>query len=178
MYNILMTRTNKVSALSSVDSSPAAATTGPQIRLVPSVRTPSKRLPSSSHALGVVGQVRLALRPRALLATSMGFLLGGFVPLASFWLSHHELDGDRPVYAQIVTYIVIGGLLYSAKTVYTWGKLAFHMPIKAFGFVVLLEGVMILSRTPWLTTMALVYLIAINGIATGCNLALPKSQQS
>ena len=116
--------------------------------------------------------------PRAILATTLGVLLGGFVPLASFWLSHHELDATRPVYTQVTAYIVAGGLLYSAKTVYAWGKLAFHMSIKALGFVVLLEGVMILSCTPWLTTMALVYLIAINGVATGCNLALPKSQQT
>ena len=48
----------------------------------------------------------------------------------------------------MTAYIVAGGLLYSAKTVYAWGKLAFHTAAKALGFVVLLEGVMILSQTP------------------------------
>ena len=42
------------------------------------------------------------------------------------------------------------------------------------GFVVLLEGVLILSHTEWLSFIALGYLICINGIATGCALALPK----
>lgn len=162
----------KASAAPLMDS---PSTTVTHVRLAPA-RT-SRRVPAVSRDLGVVGQVRHALHPRALLATITGFLLGGFVPLASFWLSHRELDHDRPVYLQVTAYIVAGGLLYSAKTVYAWGKLAFHTAAKALGFVVLLEGVMILSQTPWLTMMALAYLVVINGVATGCNLALPRSQQ-
>lgn len=147
-----------------------------RIRIAPSVKPRVKRLPPVAKDLGVVGQIKLALLPKARLATSMGFLLGGFVPLATFWLSHHELDAT-PIYAQLVSYIVLGGLVYSAKTVYAWGKLAFQAPVKALGFVVLLEGVMVLSHTGWLSLMALVYLVCINGIATGCNLALPKPKE-
>jgi hypothetical protein len=162
----------KASAVPLMDSHSATVT---HVRLAPT-RTP-RRAPAVSRDLGVIGQVRHALHPRALLATITGFLLGGFVPLASFWLSHRELDHGRPVYLQLTAYIVAGGLLYSAKTVYAWGKLAFHTGAKALGFVVLLEGVMILSHTPWLTMMALAYLVVINGVATGCNLALPRPQQ-
>jgi hypothetical protein len=75
------------------------------------------------------------------------------------------------LYAQLSTYLVLGGLVYSAKTVYDWGSLAFKLPIKAVGFVVLLEGVMVTAKTPWLGVVALVYLIVINGVATACTLA-------
>jgi hypothetical protein len=67
--------------------------------------------------------------------------------------------------------LVAGGLVYSAKTVWQWGRLAFACPWKATGFVLLLEGVMVLSRIEWLSVAALVYLVGINAIATGCLLA-------
>lgn len=117
---------------------------------------------------GVVDQVKNALRPGALVATICGFLLGGLVPLASFTVAHFEVKGN---YFQFATLLVLGGLLYSAKTVYEWGKLAFRNTWKALGFVVLTEGIMVTSHTSWLAYVALVYLIVINGIATGCNLS-------
>lgn len=150
--------------------------TRPRLRVAPSPSPRTKRVPPKPKDLGVVGQIRVALRQETLLATAVGFLLGGFVPLATFWLSHHELD-DRPVYAQLVTYIVVGGLVYSAKTVYAWGQLAFQVPAKALGFVVLLEGVLIFSHTQWLSFVALAYLVGINGIATGCTIALGEDRR-
>jgi VIT1/CCC1 family predicted Fe2+/Mn2+ transporter len=123
-----------------------------------------------------VDQVRIALRPRNRLATFLGFLLGGFVPLASFFVAHFELSAITPLYTQRALYLVLGGLAYSAKTVWQWGTLAFQNGFKAFGFVVLLEGVMVTSHILWLSIAALVYLMAINGIATGCNLTAKASR--
>jgi len=172
-------RSTKVSTvLSTTSATSDSQIVSSPVRLVSSVR-PSRRSPSSTSTreLGVVAQVRLAMQPKSRLATAVGFMLGGFVPLATYWVSHNELGAEWPLYLRMLTYgIVAGGLLYSARTVFAWGKLAFHAPAKALGFVVLLEGVMTLSHTSWLSVMALVYLIAINGFATGCNLALPKSQ--
>jgi hypothetical protein len=130
----------------------------------------------SSAPPGVVDQVTAAFRPRARLATVLGFTLGGFVPLASYVVAHFEIDRAVPVYEQVATLLVLGGLLYSAKTVYAWGKLAFRAPVKAAGFVVLLEGVMVFAHTQWLALAALTYLMAINGLATGCNLALDRKR--
>ncbi len=121
--------------------------------------------------LGVVRQVTLAFRRKALLATLIGFLLGGFVPVACYVVAHREgasfdLAGGKSLG------LVIGGLAYSAKTVYEWSRLAFESAFKSIGFVVLLEGVMITSATPWLALTALGYLVVINGVATGCTLSL------
>ncbi len=130
-----------------------------------------KRERVSAGVKGPVEQLRDGLRPKARVATAMGFLLGGFVPLASFILAHYEIDRAAPFTWQPAAPIVLGGLVYSAKTVFAWGRLAFRSTAKAFGFVVLLEGVMVVSKTQWLSFAALAYLIAINGIATGCNLS-------
>ena len=135
--------------------------------------TNSKSVKSS----GVVSQVRAALQPKARLATCLGFLLGGFVPLASYVVAHHEIDPSKPLYLQVATAIVLGGLVYSARTVYEWGKMAFQSPFKATGFVLLTEGIMVTAQSRWLAIAALAYLIVINGVATGCNLSLRKDDE-
>lgn len=129
------------------------------------------RRSASKLPLGVVEQVRVALQPKNRLATLLGFLLGGFVPLASYVVAHYEIASSEALYTQLSSYLVLGGLLYSAKTVYAWGKRAFASPAKALGFVVLLEGVMTTSSTAWLAIAALSYLVVINGVATGCTLS-------
>jgi len=119
----------------------------------------------SAAKLGVIGQVRSAMgNPVALF---LGALFGGFVPVGSHHLAHYEARGF-----DIAALLVVGGLIYSAKTVYQWGKLAFECPWKAIGFVVLVEGIMVASKTPWLSFAALAYLVVINAMATGCQLAL------
>lgn len=133
-------------------------------------RTKATKTKAPKVVLGVVQQVRVAMAARNRLASLAGFLLGGLVPLATYWVAHFEMTGAA-LYAQLSTYLVLGGLVYSAKTVYDWGSLAFKLPIKAVGFVVLLEGVMVTAKTPWLGVVALVYLIVINGVATACTLA-------
>jgi hypothetical protein len=102
----------------------------------------------------------------------MGFLLGGFVPIATFVVAHREVTA----WYDVGVFLVIGGLLYSARTVFEWGKVAFRSPVKSAGFVLLLEGVMVTAHTPWLGYGALLYLVLINGIATGCNLSLDRAE--
>jgi VIT1/CCC1 family predicted Fe2+/Mn2+ transporter len=148
---------------------------------VPARKRPSSRqlaLHTIPHLLpmNAVQQVRIALRPRNRLATLLGFTLGGFVPLASFFVAHYELTAATHLYMQPSLYLVLGGLAYSAKTVWQWGKIAFQNAFKAAGFVVLLEGVMVSSHIAWLSIAALVYLMGINGVATGCNLTTGASE--
>jgi hypothetical protein len=131
-------------------------------------------LPQSVDQLGVVDQVVEAFHPRNRLATVLGFIAGGVVPAATFLEAHGELDLDRPLHSQVATYLVLGGLLFSAKTVFAWAKLAFQDGWKAAGFVVLLEGVMITSHVPILPLVLLALLVAINGVATGCILSLGR----
>jgi hypothetical protein len=146
--------------------------------VTPRPKTTRRARPERRTApLGVVDQVTAAFRPGARLATVLGFVLGGFVPLASYVVAHFEIDRAVAFYEQVSTLLVLGGLLYSAKTVYAWGALAFRAPVKSAGFVVLLEGVMVFAQTQWLALAALTYLVAINGLAKGCNLTLDRKRQ-
>jgi hypothetical protein len=120
---------------------------------------------------GVVAQVRCALQPHNRLATALGALLGGGVPVASYQLAHHEVDPSQPLWAQLSAWLVLGGLLFSAITVCSWGKLAFGSRYKAVGFTVLLEGVLTCAHTPWLAAAGLCYLVCINAVATGVRLS-------
>jgi hypothetical protein len=151
-------------------SKPARASrrSGAHLRVA---QAPVERQKRAPRPLGVVDQVRAALRPQARLASLLGAPLGGFVPVASFVVARHELERGRALYGQLGAWLVLGGLLYSATTVYAWGREAFRSPVKATGFVVLLEGVLVGSRVEWLAFAALAYLVAINAVATGCTLS-------
>jgi len=132
---------------------------------------PTRRAPKSVDDQTVVGQVRVALRRDNRLAASLGGLLGGGVPVASWQLAHFEVDATQPLWAQLGAWLVLGGLLFSAVTVFTWSRQAFRSTAKALGYTVLLEGVLTTAKTPWLSVAALMVLVAINAVATGCNLA-------
>lgn len=131
---------------------------------------------TSKPSIAIVDQVREAFKKQNRLATGAGFVLGGFIPVASFILAHFEVRPDAPLYLQVPSLLVLAGLVYSAKTVFDWARLAFRHPAKALGFVVLTEGVMTFAHTPGLYYSALTLLVVINGVATGCNLALDSKE--
>lgn len=147
------------------------STSSPRLRAVsqpPPPRAPRTTRPARAD---VVSQVRAAMQPRNRLATALGALLGGGVPVATYVLSHQEVSQAAPLYAQLPAWLVLGGLLFSALTVTQWGRMAFGSGWKALGFTVLLEGVLTCSSTQWLSVGALVYLICINATATGVRLS-------
>lgn len=121
---------------------------------------------------GVVEQVRIACSRQHRLATFIGALIGAIVPFCTFMIAHNEMpEADWAWRFVLCVALVAGGLLYSARTVFQWGELALASRAKALGFTVLLEGVMTCSQQDWLSVTALVYLCAINAIATGVTLA-------
>jgi hypothetical protein len=77
--------------------------------------------------------------PRAIRCPPSSALLGALVPSATFMVGHYELAS----WTEPKALIVMGGLVFSALTVFRWGRLAFGSPVKAFGFVVLAEGVVL-----------------------------------
>lgn len=121
----------------------------------------------------IVDQFRLACQKQNRIAMIAAFILGGFVPAATFCLVHWGVT--QSVWLWL---IVAGGLIFSAKTVYHWGVVAFSNAIKAFGFCVLVEGVMTFSPPSlmFLSIAGLFMLIMVNGVATGCNLALSSKE--
>jgi len=127
--------------------------------------------------VGIVRQVRIACDPRHRLAVAIGAVLGAIVPLSVYVVAHTDLDvagalasGHLDAARYPALALVLGGLAYSATTVYQWGRLALGPWYKALGFAVLTEGVMTLSHQTWLAVIALVTLCGINAIATGVTL--------
>jgi len=135
------------------------------IRLV----RPARGRRQAPRHLDVVGQVREAFA-RGPLATAFGALLGAGVPAGVYRMAHSELRAEWWVDPKAI--IVLGGLLFSAVKVWTWGRAAFRSPYLATGFVLLTEGISVFSSQPCLSLGALAYLVAINSISTACTIAL------
>jgi hypothetical protein len=116
----------------------------------------------------VVSQIKLAFaNPLPLV---IGALIGALVPIATYTVGHAELDAAG--WISLPGAIVIGGCCFSAITVYKWGRRAFDSALKAVGFVILSEGVMSFSHVAWLSLVVLGFLVAINAVANGANLAI------
>ena len=175
-------------AMPTPESTSAASTKAPSVTpsvtsaasapVEPEVRTTTNSPidPIDPSKLGVVDQARVAMRSENRAATLVGFLLGGGVPAASYLITHQEIlpaiERGAHLWACVLALLVLGGLIFSAKTVVAWANLAFADKWKAVGFGILIEGVMTLSTNHALALGALAYLVGINGIATGCRLAL------
>ena len=69
--------------------------------------------------------------------------------------------------------VVLGCALFSAITVYKFGRATFGCANKALGFVLAIEGVMLVS-TGATSNVALAVLIAINAFANGASIALAR----
>jgi hypothetical protein len=134
---------------------------------------PSRRITATKITkMSVVQQVQHAFAPGKRLAALIGVVLGGFVPMAVFHLVHAEVA----TYPQLWL-LVAGGLLYSSLSVYKWAKQAFRMQVKAIGFVLLLEGTVTFSHTPWLSFAGLAILIGINAISAAVALQVVEEDK-
>lgn len=117
---------------------------------------------------GVMRQIAAATNsPRSL---TVGAIIGGFVPYASFHVAHYEA-GARPW----LWLLVVAALLFSGLSVFEWTRRAFGSIPKALGFVALTEGIMLCTGTPALAATALILLMGINAAATGARLATERN---
>lgn len=128
-----------------------------------------------SATTDVVTQLECAIRrPQA---TLIGALVGGLVPWFARTLAHDQLpatwsSGNHGL-AMVMLAVVLGCAVFSAITVYKFGRATFGDTRKALGFVLAIEGVMLVS-TGVTSTVALVVLIAINALANGAAIALAR----
>lgn len=84
-------------------------------------------------------------------------LAAGFLPVASYVLAHMEAQRAPYLYG-----LVLAALIFSAPTLAAWAKRWCSHWAKAWGFCILLEGVMILSQMQALNVVGLVILVGIN----------------
>lgn len=138
-------------------------------------RRPARTAVDRSATTDVVTQLECAFRnPHAAL---IGALIGGLVPWFGRTLAHDQVpsawSAGRTTLAGIMIAVVLGCALFSALSVYKFGKAAFGDARKALGFVLALEGVMLVS-TGTTSAVALAVLILINAVANGSVIALAR----
>ena len=135
----------------------------------------TRSTPDRSATTDIVTQLECALRrPQA---TLIGALVGGLVPWFARTLAHDQLpaawSSGNTGLAMVMLAVVLGCAVFSAITVYKFGRATFGDTRKALGFVLAIEGVMLVS-TGVTSTVALVVLILINALANGSAIALAR----
>jgi hypothetical protein len=137
-------------------------------------RRKSKRinLISARSIDSVIDQTRVAFSV-SVIGSMVGIVLGGSIPLICYTIAHHEWTEWLSVY----TLLVCGGLIFSAKTVFGWGKAAFRDSYKALGFILLVEGTMVFSSIRWINLLCLAILIGVNAVSTGANLVIKPQKK-
>jgi hypothetical protein len=153
---------------------PPAAAKAPRRARRPS-RSRRERRSGAERTVDVISQLECATRhPRAAI---LGGLLGGAVPWFARALAHGEIpeawSGGHTVLAAVMLAVVLGCAAFSMLTVYKFGKAAFGDERKAVGFVLALEGVMLVAHGTT-SVVALLLLVVINAIANGCVIALSR----
>jgi len=128
-----------------------------------------------SATTDIVTQLECAVRhPQA---TLIGALVGGIVPWFARTLAHGEVprawsSGNHGL-AFAMLAVVLGCACFSAITVYKFGKATFNDTRKALGFVLAIEGVMLVS-TGTTSSVALAVLVANNALSNGSAIALAR----
>jgi hypothetical protein len=135
----------------------------------------SRGVVDRSATTDVVTQLECAVKnPHAAL---IGALIGGLVPWFGRTLAHDQLpatwsSGSQGL-AMVMLAVVLGCACFSAISVYKFGRAAFGDARKALGFVLALEGVMLVT-TGATSNVALAVLILINAVANGSVIALAR----
>lgn len=132
--------------------------------------------------ISIIRQLNLVVLKGNRLACAIGALMGFVVPLMVYAVTH-ELPGiykesgvvSLPFLA--LSAMAVAGCVFSAKSVYQWGVLAFADRFKAVGFAILLEGMLAMSGIVhesqwmrWLGAVALAYLMLVNAISSATNI--------
>ncbi len=142
----------------------------------PTKRNKSRRGTSDRSATtDVVTQLECAVRnPHA---AAIGAVIGGLIPWFGRTLAHEEIPSTWSAghhgFATAMIAVVLGCACFSAISVYKFGRAAFGDSRKAIGFVLALEGVMLVSHGIT-SAVALAVLVAINAVANGSVIALSR----
>jgi len=134
-----------------------------------------RRTTDRSATTDVVTQLECAIRnPHAAL---IGAVIGGLVPWFGRTLAHEEIphawSAGSTGLAMAMLAVVLGCCTFSGLSVYKFGRAAFGDSRKALGFVLALEGVMVVASGAT-SVVALAVLILINAVANGSVIALAR----
>jgi len=138
-------------------------------------RKHSRHEADRAATVDIVSQLECAIRrPQA---TLIGALVGGLVPWFARTLAHAEIPttwfaGNHGL-ALVMIAVVLGCACFSGLTVYKFGCSVFGDARKALGFVLAIEGVMLVAHGAT-SAVALAVLILINAVGNGATIALAR----
>jgi hypothetical protein len=149
--------------MTATDAVSSSATTVTPIR--PRRSTPVERSSASRRKAA-----RTAIRPASIILRALAAIGAGFLPIASYVVAHIEAL-ERPA----MWGLVIAALLYSAPTLAEWSQSWCGSRIKAWGFTILLEGVMVASTVTALSLAGLAMLVIINAYYAWVSASVTRS---
>lgn len=114
--------------------------------------------------------VRTVVRPGNIILRGLAAIGAGFLPIASYVVAHVEAV-ERPA----MWGLVVAALLYSAPTLAEWSRSWCGNKIKAWGFTILLEGVMVASTVTALSLAGLAMLVIINAYYAWVSASVTRS---
>lgn len=127
------------------------------------------------RSMALVDQIHYALLKQNRTALLMGLVYGTVAPALVWWVKHHELPAAGSTWlAAIYWAMVLGGCVFSAKSVYDWGQAAFSQTAKSLGFTILVELAMTFVSSVTVSLTCLVLLASINITAVTCKLATDR----
>ena len=92
----------------------------------------------------------------------MAAMGASFLPVASYQVAHNEAAANPMLWALVGSALAFS-MPQLVKWVHSWAPSRYY--VKAIGFAVLMESVMIFSGTPWLAYCGLGILVVINALA-------------
>ena len=101
--------------------------------------------------------IKINAAQKRTIGQAMASVASGFLPIASFVLAHFESKTNPLLWV-----LVAAALMFSAPTLAAWAQKWCGNAYKAWGFTILLEGVMVFSGTPALSYAGLAILVLIN----------------
>lgn len=125
--------------------------------LASSPKAPSVKAAPKTRKQPTAAPIKINAAQKRTIGQVMAAVASGFLPIASFVLAHYESKTEPMLWV-----LVAAALLFSAPTLAKWAEKWCGNQVKAWGFTVLLEGVMVASHTEWLSYAGLVILVVIN----------------
>lgn len=112
---------------------------------------------AASEAVAKKQQQKAVAAQKKSVAQFCAAIAAGFLPVASYVLAHFESQTNPMLWI-----LVAAALMFSAPTLATWAQKWTGNAYKAWGFTILLEGVMVFSHITALSYAGLAILVMIN----------------
>jgi VIT1/CCC1 family predicted Fe2+/Mn2+ transporter len=116
----------------------------------PKAKAAARKLPTAAP-------IKVSAAQKRTIGQFVAAIASGFLPIASFVIAHHEAASEP-----LLWLLVAAALAFSAPSVASWAQKWCGHVVKAWGFTVLLEGVLVFAHHEALSLAGLAMLVMIN----------------